>query len=160
MSQLWGGRFGDGASSELTALGRSTHFDWVLAPYDIAGSRAHARALSAAGHLSASELDRMLAALDTLGIAIADGGLSPLDTDEDVHGALERELIAALGPELGGKLRAGRSRNDQIATLIRMYLLDHAAVISREIVRLIDAIAAQAAAHPTTAMPGHAWASR
>jgi argininosuccinate lyase len=154
MSTLWGGRFEDGPAPELAALSRSTHFDWVLAPYDIAGSRAHARALAAAGHLTAPELERMLAALDTLRAAIADGVLRPLDTDEDVHGALERELVAILGPDLGGKLRAGRSRNDQIATLIRMYLLDHGAVIARELVRLVDAIVAQATAHPTAVMPG------
>jgi argininosuccinate lyase len=154
VSTLWGGRFEGGPSPELAALSRSTHFDWELAPYDIAGSRAHARALASAGHLEAEELDRMLAALDTLDAAVRDGVLRPLDTDEDVHGALERELLAILGPELGGKLRAGRSRNDQIATLVRMYLLDHAHAIAHETVRLIDAIAGQAAAHPAVVLPG------
>jgi len=71
-----------------------------------------------------------------------------------VHGALEAALIAEVGPELGGKLRAGRSRNDQIATLVRLYLLDHARVIARDVLRLIDAIAAQAGAHPDAIMPG------
>jgi argininosuccinate lyase len=63
---LWGGRFSDGPSPELTRLSKSTHFDWQLAPYDIAGSKAHARALAAAGYLDEQELDGMLAALDEL----------------------------------------------------------------------------------------------
>ncbi|MCT7041757.1 lyase family protein, partial [Salmonella enterica subsp. enterica serovar Pomona] len=74
--------------------------------------------------------------------------------DEDVHGALEQALIAEVGAELGGKLRAGRSRNDQIATLVRLYLLDHAAVIAREVRALIDALVAQAEAHETAILPG------
>ena len=71
-----------------------------------------------------------------------------------MHGALEQALIGVVGPELGGKLRAGRSRNDQIATLVRMYLLDHSRTIARDILRLIDAIVAQAEAHPDAIMPG------
>ena len=145
---LWGARFASGPSPELAALSRSTHFDWQLAPYDIAGSRAHAKALAAAGYLTDSELERMLDGLDHLGDA------TPLESDEDVHGALERVLIERIGPELGGKLRAGRSRNDQIATLIRLYLLDHASVIGALVVDLIDAIAAQAERHETAIMPG------
>jgi argininosuccinate lyase len=145
---LWGARFASGPSPELARLSRSTHFDWQLAPYDILGSKAHAKALAAAGYLDADELERMLDGLDSLADA------SPLDTDEDVHGALERILIERVGPELGGKLRAGRSRNDQIATLVRMYLLDHAAIIGDLIVDLVDAIAAQAEKHDSAIMPG------
>ena len=96
----------------------------------------------------------MLSALDALLAGVADGSVTAQESDEDVHGALERELVALAGPELGGKLRAGRSRNDQIATLIRLYLLDHADAISHLVVGLVDAIAAQAAAHPDAAMPG------
>jgi argininosuccinate lyase len=151
---LWGGRFADGPSPELVALSRSTQFDWQLAPYDLAGSRAHARALAVAGYLDTDELARMIAGLDALESGWRDGSIVALDSDEDVHFALERELVAAVGPELGGKLRAGRSRNDQIATLIRLYLLDHAATIAGQTVQLIDAIAAQASAHPDAVMPG------
>ena len=151
---LWGARFAGGPSPELARLSRSTHFDWRLAPYDIAGSRAHAKALAAAGYLDDAELERMLSALDALLAGVADGSVTAQESDEDVHGALERELVALAGPELGGKLRAGRSRNDQIATLIRLYLLDHADAISHLVVGLVDAIAAQAAAHPDAAMPG------
>jgi argininosuccinate lyase len=151
---LWGARFADGPSAELVALSRSTHFDWQLYPYDIAGSKAHAKALAKGGYLTPVELDAMLAALDALLARIGAGHFAPLDSDEDVHFALERGLVEIAGPELGGKLRAGRSRNDQIATLIRLYLLDHAGRIERLIVELVDAIAAQAESAGTAPMPG------
>ncbi|MFT4123987.1 MAG: argininosuccinate lyase [Microbacteriaceae bacterium] len=151
---LWGGRFAGGPSPELAALSRSTQFDWQLWPYDIAGSRAHARALAAAGYLDADELRRMLAGLDELARRIEAGELVPAEGDEDVHGALEAALIAVVGARLGGRLRAGRSRNDQIATLIRLYLLDHADTIAAAVTDLVDAIAAQAEAHPGAIMPG------
>ncbi|MCJ1704748.1 MULTISPECIES: argininosuccinate lyase [unclassified Rathayibacter] len=151
---LWGGRFAGGPSPELAALSKSTHFDWQLAEYDIAGSRAHARALATAGYLDDAELTGMLDALERLRSAVVEGRFTADDADEDVHGALERGLMLEAGPELGGKLRAGRSRNDQIATFVRMYLRDHAAVIAELVVQLIDAIAAQASAHPAAIMPG------
>ncbi|MGV1033596.1 MAG: argininosuccinate lyase [Microbacteriaceae bacterium] len=151
---LWGARFAGGPSPELARLSRSTHFDWQLAPYDLAGSRAHARALAQAGYLSATELTDMIAGLDAVEADWASGALLPAETDEDVHGALEAALIAKLGAELGGKLRAGRSRNDQIATLIRMYLREHAQVISRDVRHVIDALVAQAETHDTAIMPG------
>lgn len=151
---LWGGRFSSGPSPELARLSKSTHFDWVLAPYDIAGSTAHAQALHAAGYLTASELDEMLSALDTLSTMVSSGEFVALETDEDVHSALERGLVDIAGAQLGGKLRAGRSRNDQIATLIRLYLLDHAQVITHELIQLVDALAAQATGHPHAIMPG------
>jgi len=151
---LWGGRFSDGPSPELQRLSRSTHFDWQLGGYDIRGSRAHARALAAAGYLTDDELVRMLEGLDALEARWADGTLQPRPDDEDVHGALEAALVAEVGAELGGRLRAGRSRNDQIATLIRLYLRDHGRVIAGEVRTLIDALSAQADAHPEAVMPG------
>lgn len=151
---LWGARFAGGPSPELQRLSKSTHFDWQLAPYDLAGSRAHARALAAAGYLEAGELDRMLTGLDALEARVLSGELVAADSDEDVHGALEAALIDEVGAELGGKLRAGRSRNDQIATLVRLYLKDHAATIGRQLVHLIDALAAQAEQHRGAIMPG------
>lgn len=151
---LWGARFATGPSPELEALSRSTHFDWALARYDLAGSHAHANALHAAGYLTDEEIVRMHAGLDALARRIEDATLVAQPGDEDVHGALEAALIAEVGPELGGKLRAGRSRNDQIATLVRLYLLDHAGVIARDLLRVIDAVVAQAEAHATAIMPG------
>ncbi len=151
---LWGGRFSSGPSPELLRLSRSTHFDWRLASYDIAGSRAHARALAGAGLLSDTDLSEMLAGLDRVAAAIESGALVALESDEDVHGALENALIAEVGADLGGRIRAGRSRNDQIATLVRLYLRDAARGITVELTRLIDALVAQAEAHPEAIMPG------
>ncbi|TDL42282.1 argininosuccinate lyase [Kocuria rosea] len=151
---LWGGRFAGGPADALAALSRSTHFDWRLAPYDIAGSRAHARVLRTAGLLTDDELEGMLDALDRLEADVRSGAYTPAPSDEDVHGSLEKGLIERAGPELGGKLRAGRSRNDQIATLGRMYLRDHAAIIARNVLDVVQALLDQAKAHPEAPMPG------
>jgi argininosuccinate lyase len=152
--KLWGGRFGGGPSPELEALSRSTHFDWRLVPYDLAGSRAHARALHAAGLLTDADLETLDAALARLGERYAAGTLHPEASDEDVHGALERLLLDEAGAAVGGKLRAGRSRNDQIATLFKVFLRDHARVVAGQVLALVDALAAQAEAHLGAIMPG------
>lgn len=158
--KLWGGRFAGGPSPELEALSRSTHFDWRLGLYDIAGSHAHAKALGAAGLLSAEEEAALHAGLDALAERFSDGSLRPDPADEDVHGALERLLIDEVGPDVGGKLRAGRSRNDQIATLFRCYLLDHSVTVAGLVLDLVDALADQAEHHlggdgrPPSVMPG------
>ncbi|GAA2102862.1 MULTISPECIES: argininosuccinate lyase [Brevibacterium] len=151
---LWGGRFAAGPADALAQLSKSTDFDWRLARYDIAGSRAHARVLSRAGLLSDEDLRGMLEALDTLEARVVDGTFTAADSDEDVHSALERGLMEIAGPELGGRLRAGRSRNDQIATMGRMYLRDHARVIAGLVLDVVEALVEQAAAHPEAPMPG------
>ncbi|CAN7414194.1 argininosuccinate lyase [Mycolicibacterium frederiksbergense] len=151
---LWGGRFADGPSEALAALSKSTHFDWVLAPYDVTASKAHARVLHRAGLLTDEQRDGLLAGLDSLGEDVADGSFGPLPTDEDVHGALERGLIDRVGAELGGRLRAGRSRNDQVATLFRMWLRDAIKVVGAGVLDVAAALSTQAAAHPTAIMPG------
>ena len=151
---LWGGRFASGPSPELVALSRSTHFDWRLAPYDLAGSRAHAGVLQAAGLLSRDDLNTLLAGIDALAADVESGEFAAAPDDEDVHSALERGLLERLGPELGGRLRAGRSRNDQIATLFKMYLRDQAGAIATLVRDLAEALAAQAEAHLDAPMPG------
>ncbi|WP_145013551.1 argininosuccinate lyase [Mycobacterium marseillense] len=151
---LWGGRFADGPSDALAALSKSTHFDWVLAPYDIVASRAHTVILFRAGLLTEEQRDGLLAGLDQLATDVADGSFSPLITDEDVHAALERGLIDRVGPDLGGRLRAGRSRNDQVATLFRMWLRDAVRRVAAGALDVVGALAAQAAAHPDAIMPG------
>ena len=151
---LWGGRFADGPSDALAALSKSTHFDWVLAPYDIVASRAHTVILFHAGLLTSEQRDGLLAGLDSLAEDLADGSFTPLVTDEDVHAALERGLIDRVGPDLGGRLRAGRSRNDQVATLFRMWLRDAVRRVAAGALELVAALAGQAAAHPTAIMPG------
>ena len=152
--KLWGGRFSGGPSPELEALSRSTHFDWRLALYDIAGSHAHAKALAAAGYLTAEHEAEIHRGLDVLAQRFTDGELRPAASDEDVHGALERLLLEEIGPEAGGRLRAGRSRNDQIATLFRAFLLDHSVVLQRLVLDLVDALAGQARDHLDVIMPG------
>ncbi|WP_010524263.1 argininosuccinate lyase [Nesterenkonia sp. F] len=151
---LWGGRFASGPADALAALSKSTQFDFRLARYDIAGSRAHARVLHRTGLLDDAELDSMLAALDRLESDVLSGAFGPAESDEDVHGALERGLLERAGEELGGKLRAGRSRNDQIATMGRMFLRDHARVLAAGVLEVVDALIAQAEAHPAAPMPG------
>ncbi|RNL79264.1 argininosuccinate lyase [Nocardioides marmorisolisilvae] len=152
--KLWGGRFAGGPAPELEALSRSTHFDWRLTPYDLAGSKAHARALHTAGLLTDADHDELQRGLDALGERFAAGTLHPDPSDEDVHGALERLLLDEVGTEIGGKLRAGRSRNDQIATLFKVFLREHAAVIAGHVLDLVDALAAQAETHHGAIMPG------
>jgi argininosuccinate lyase len=153
-TRLWGGRFTSGPAPELTRLSRSTHFDWRLAPYDVAGSRAHARVLARAGLLDEVELSALLTGLDALDEAVASGNFTPDVDDEDVHTALERGLLDIVGEELGGRLRAGRSRNDQVATLVKAYLRDQAASLTGLVLELVDALSAQAERHLGAAMPG------
>jgi argininosuccinate lyase len=154
MSSLWGGRFESGPAEAMARLSLSTHFDWRLAPYDIAGSRAHARVLHAAGLLTDEELTGMQKALDELLADVESGAFTPVLEDEDVHTALERGLIDRAGVELGGKLRAGRSRNDQVATLFRMWLRDAARRVAAGVLDVVDALAAQSETHFGAVMPG------
>jgi len=138
----------------MATLSRSTHFDWRLAPYDIAGSRAHARALHKAGLLTDGELATMINGLDGLASEVASGAFRPAEGDEDVHGALERRLVELVGAEVGGRLRAGRSRNDQIATLIRMYLRDALREVAARLSDVVGALQRQARDHLGVPMPG------
>ncbi|GAA4918621.1 argininosuccinate lyase [Streptomonospora salina] len=153
-TRLWGGRFSGGPSEALARLSLSTHFDWRLARHDIAGSRAHARVLHRAQLLTDGELAAMLDGLDRLEADVASGEFTPVLADEDVHTALERGFIERVGPELGGRLRAGRSRNDQIATMVRMYLREQARAVAGELLDLAAALADQAEANIAVPMPG------
>ena len=151
---LWGGRFAGGPADALAALSKSTQFDWRLAPYDIAGSKAHAKVLQRAGLLTDEDLEKMLAGLDQLLADVLAGRFLPAEGDEDVHTALERGLLDLLGAELGGRLRAGRSRNDQVATLFKGYLREHGRIISRLLLEQVSTLAEQAEKHLGVAMPG------
>jgi argininosuccinate lyase len=152
-TSLWGGRFEGGPAEALARLSVSVHFDWRLAPYDLRASAAHARVLHRAGLLDDDELSRMLAALEELGQEVSAGTFRPRVEDEDVHTALERGLLEKLGA-LGGKLRAGRSRNDQVATDLRLYLRDHARLVVDRLADLEQALVDQAAQHLDTPAPG------
>ena len=151
--RLWGGRFESGPAEALARLSVSVQFDWRLAGYDLLASRAHARVLHKAGLLDDAELARMLAALDDLAEACRTGRFRPSASDEDVHTALERGLLERAG-SLAGKLRAGRSRNDQIATDLRLYLRDHARLITSRLAELETALIDQAERHLGTPAPG------
>ena len=151
---LWGSRFASSAADSVAALSKSTHFDWRLAQYDIAGSRAHVKALFTAGYLSSDEAERLTKVLAQLLERVQAGSFVPKDQDEDVHSSLERGIIEIAGADLGGKLRAGRSRNDQIATLIRSYLMDEAVVIENLVRELIEVITDRAQEHLGSAIPG------
>ena len=152
-TSLWGGRFEGGPDEALARLSVSVHFDWRLAPYDLLASKAHARVLHRARLLDDGELSRMLGALDELGEEVVSGAFGPRVEDEDVHTALERGLLEKLGT-LGGKLRAGRSRNDQVATDLRLYLRDHAREVVRRLASLEEALIGQAETHLDTPAPG------
>src|SRR5436305_3877025 len=152
-TRLWGGRFGSGPAEALARLSVSVQFDWRLAPYDLLASRAHARVLHKAGLLTGGELDRMLAALDDLDEACRDGRFRPTAADEDVHTALERGLLERLGA-LGGKLRAGCSRNDQVACDLRLYLRDHVRRIVSAVAELQTALVAKAEEYRAVPAPG------
>lgn len=151
---LWGGRFAGGPADAMAALSKSTHFDWLLAPFDIAASKAHARVLSRAGLLSEADLSTMLDGLERLDADVASGAFGPAESDEDVHGALERGLIERVGPEVGGRLRAGRSRNDQVATQFRMWLRAASRRVAAGVADVAGALLAQADAHADVVMPG------
>ena len=151
--RLWGGRFEGGPADAMAALSLSVHFDWRLAPYDLAQSRAHARVLHVAGLLDDDELGAMIGALDGLDADVRSGAFAPAPGDEDVHSALERGLTERLGV-LGGKLRAGRSRNDQVATDFRLFLRDHARFVASAVIDLQRALLEQSWRHVDTAAPG------
>src|SRR5579863_10701436 len=152
-TRLWGGRFESGPAEALARLSVSVQFDWRLARYDLRASRAHARVLHRAALLTEAELGAMLKALDDLDRACADGSFRPTVADEDVHTALERGLLERLGA-LGGKLRAGRSRNDQVATDLRLYLRDNVRLIVSRLSELETALIAQAEASGDVPAPG------
>jgi argininosuccinate lyase len=152
-TRLWGGRFAESPSDAMAALSLSTHFDWRLAPYDVQQTRAHAKVLHGARLLTDDEFSRVDLALSALDREIADGDFTPIPADEDVHTAVERGLIEKLG-DLGGKLRAGRSRNDQVSTDFRLYLRDHVRRIVAAVTDLQEALLGQAEAHVDTYSPG------
>ncbi len=152
-AKLWGGRFREPPAAALEAISLSVHFDWRLAPYDLDQTAAHASVLRSAGLLTEGEYEEVLAAIDALRTAVANGEYLPRASDEDVHTAVERGLLERLGA-LGGKLRAGRSRNDQVATDFRLYLRDAADGIDASIRDLQLALLDQAEAHVEDASPG------
>lgn len=145
--RLWGGRFEAAPADALNALSASTHFDTALLPYDIAQSRAHAKELRRCGFIDDEQWQSLDDALVLIAEQYATGQWSPSPQDEDIHSAVERTLVERLGADLGGRIRTGRSRNDQVATDFRLYLRDAAAVVARGTLELAYAIADKAEKH-------------
>ena len=150
---LWGGRFADGPSDALFALSRSVQFDWRLAPYDLRSSLAHLAVLENSGLLPAEIVSKLRTALKELQSEVISGKFSPIDSDEDVHSALERGLTEKIGP-VGGAIRAGRSRNDQVATDLRLYAIDHLLAVAGQLTNLSEALIAKAAEYSDAPAPG------
>ncbi|CAG0990472.1 partial argininosuccinate lyase, partial [Anaerolineae bacterium] len=152
-AKLWGGRFADSPNAQMRALQDSISFDKVLYAADIHGSVAYAWALSRAGILTEQEaqtiengLEKILGEFETDQFQYADG-------DEDIHTAVERRLTEIVGP-VAGKLHTGRSRNDQIATDIRLWLRDTCAQIEGMLVNIQTVLVDRAEPHVETIMPG------
>ncbi len=150
---LWGGRFSDGPADAVFALSRSVHFDWRLAPYDLRSSLAHLEILESSGLLSTEVAGKIRSALKELITEVASGDFQAIASDEDVHSALERGLTEKLG-DIGGSLRAGRSRNDQVTTDLRLYAIDHMLEIAHQILKLQRALIAKASEYGDAPAPG------
>ncbi|APO77780.1 argininosuccinate lyase 2 (plasmid) [Rhizobium etli 8C-3] len=152
-TQLWGGRFKSAPSEALAKLSRSHPSYFRLYREDLAGSRAHASELKRAGVLDEAEFATIRETLDRVEADVANGDEKPIAADEDIHTFLERLLMQRLGV-LGGKLRAGRSRNDQTSNNTRLYLRRMARELSRGIIAVETALVTQASRHTETVMPG------
>ena len=150
---LWGGRFSDGPADAVFALSRSVHFDWRLAPYDLRSSLAHLEILESSGLLTKDVAGSIRGALKDLITEVAAGKFVAIESDEDVHSALERGLTEKLG-DIGGSLRAGRSRNDQVTTDLRLYAIDHMLEIASQILLLQKALIAKANEYGDASAPG------
>jgi argininosuccinate lyase len=157
--RLWGARFASGPEASAWALGVSTHFDVRLWREDLAGSRAHAAELVRIGVLDADEGAAIDAALVRCGELFASGAFVLEPTDEDLHGAIERWLVTELG-ELGGRLRAGRSRNDQIVSDLRLWSMSAADRVVAAIVGLQEALLDQAERHVDWLAPAYTHLQR
>ena len=141
---LWGGRFSEEPADVVFALSRSVHFDWRLAPYDLRSSLAHLAVLESSGLLTSEVAGKIRGGLLELMQEVKAGLFTYNDSDEDVHSALERGLTEKLG-EIGGSLRAGRSRNDQVATDLRLYAIEAMLETAEKIIHLQQALVAKAA---------------
>ena len=150
---LWGGRFSQAPADAVFALSRSVHFDWRLAPYDLRSSLAHLAVLQSSGLLADSVSEEIRGALKELITEVASGKFVAIESDEDVHSALERGLTEKLGA-IGGSLRAGRSRNDQVATDLRLYAIDHMIEVAQQILALQQALIAKATEYGDAPAPG------
>ncbi|KAI9178717.1 argininosuccinate lyase [Blastocladiella emersonii ATCC 22665] len=161
MSKLWGGRFSGATDPLMHAFNASIHFDKRLWSVDLTGSKAYARALARTGLLTADECATLVAGLDAVHAEWANGtfAIDP-HTDEDIHTANERRLSELIGPAVAGKLHTGRSRNDQVATDMRLWLREAVGVLRGRIVDLVEMMAQRAAAEISVILPGYTHLQR
>ena len=150
---LWGGRFDSAPADAMAALSRSVHFDWRLAPYEIEVNLIHLKNLVEQGVVSKENGKKIESALLDLAKDIGSGSFKYTDADEDVHSAIERGLTERCG-EVGGAIRAGRSRNDLVVTDFKLYLIDHLLEISSQISAMVKVINTQAANNLDVIAPG------
>ena len=150
---LWGGRFDSAPADAMAALSRSVHFDWRLAPYEIEVNLIHLKNLVEQGVVSKENGKNIETALLGLAKDIGSGSFKYTDADEDVHSAIERGLTERCG-ELGGAIRAGRSRNDLVVTDFKLYLIDHLLEIASQVSAMVKVINTQAANNLDVIAPG------
>jgi len=155
---LWGGRFERRLLVELERFSSSLDADFELYPFDIAGSMAHARGLAAAGIISATQLTAIERGLRRVSKELDARTFKFLDTDEDIHSAVERRLTEIT--PAGAALHAGRSRNDQVALDLRLYCRAAASELAVEIAAVVEALGSQAGRHAGWAMPGYTHLQR
>ncbi|MEZ5989762.1 MAG: argininosuccinate lyase [Planctomycetota bacterium] len=157
---LWGGRFAGGQHPAFDAFNRSLPFDRVLWREDLEGSRGWVRAQRAAKSLAADEAERLLAALDRLEADLAEDPAALRESQaEDIHGYVEAHLVEELG-DLGKKLHAGRSRNDQVATDLRLWCRHRTAELDLVLGATMKALAVLAAQEAATPIPGYTHLQR
>ena len=156
---LWSGRFSGKLDPLAWTLNASISFDQRLAQQDVKGSQAWARGLQRAGMLTAEECDRLYQGLETIAGEIGRGEFSYQESDEDIHSAVERRLGELIGL-LAGKLHTGRSRNDQVATDLRLWLLDHLPILEAVLAGLQDALLFRAELDMDILMPGYTHLQR
>ena len=159
MSTLWHGRFDGDPADELMAYTASIGFDVRLAPDDIAGSRAHVRMLGRVGLLTDDEVDEVLAALHQTEQELATGEFDFAPGDEDIHTAIERRVTELAGPA-GAKLHTGRSRNDQVATDLRLFAKRELAAIAADVIALQQVLVERAVDAGDTYLPGYTHLQR
>ena len=159
MTTLWGGRFSTELNEQAFLLNASLPFDKRLAMQDVRGSLAWAEALAQAGVLTADESSRILSGLRAVEAELESGSFAFADSDEDIHTAVERRLGELIGP-LAGKLHTGRSRNDQVATDFRLWMLETLPKLDSAIAGLQSALVTLAEKHASTLMPGYTHLQR
>ncbi len=154
MSKLWGGRFDQPTDPRMDQLNKSIGFDARLWRVDISGSKAYAKALTDAGVLTEDERDQIIRGLDKIAAEWEEGRFRIRPEDEDIHTAIERRLTELIGP-VAGKLHTGRSRNDQVATDLRLYLCEELLDLEKQISELQRALVVVAERSIDVIMPGY-----